>query len=36
MASLMKKPLLLVDGRNTFDPHGVRAAGIRYQGFGRS
>ncbi len=35
VASLMKKPPLVVDGRNALDPHAVRAAGIRYMGFGR-
>ena len=35
VASLMKKPPLLVDGRNIYDPEDVRAAGIRYRGFGR-
>jgi UDPglucose 6-dehydrogenase len=35
VASLMKKPPLLVDGRNTLDPRDVRAAGICYRGFGR-
>ena len=35
VASLMHKPPLLVDGRNALDPKGVRAAGIRYRGFGR-
>jgi UDPglucose 6-dehydrogenase len=35
VASLMRKPPLLVDGRNAVDPEGVRAAGIRYRGFGR-
>jgi UDPglucose 6-dehydrogenase len=35
VASLMQKPPLLVDGRNALDPRGVRAAGIRYRGFGR-
>ena len=35
VASLMKKPPLLVDGRNALDPEAVRAAGIRYRGFGR-
>ena len=35
MASLMHKPPLLVDGRNALDPKEVRAAGIRYEGFGR-
>jgi UDPglucose 6-dehydrogenase len=34
VASLMQKPPLLVDGRNALDPEGVRAAGIRYRGFG--
>jgi UDPglucose 6-dehydrogenase len=34
-ASLMKKPPLLIDGRNALDPEEVRAAGIRYRGFGR-
>ena len=35
VASLMKKPPVLVDGRNALDPQVVRAAGIRYRGFGR-
>ena len=35
VASLMQKPPLLVDGRSVLDPEGVRAAGIRYMGFGR-
>jgi UDPglucose 6-dehydrogenase len=35
VASLMHKPPLLVDGRNALDPETVRAAGIRYRGFGR-
>ena len=35
VASLMHKPPLLVDGRNALDPKDVRAAGIRYRGFGR-
>lgn len=35
VASLMKKPPVLVDGRNALDPREVRAAGIRYRGFGR-
>ena len=35
VASLMKEPSLLVDGRNALDPRDVKAAGIRYQGFGR-
>ena len=34
VASLMKKPPLLVDGRNALDSRAVRAAGIRYRGFG--
>jgi UDPglucose 6-dehydrogenase len=34
-ASLMRKWPMLVDGRNAFDPASVRAAGIRYKGFGR-
>jgi UDPglucose 6-dehydrogenase len=34
-ASLMKEPAVLVDGRNALDPGKVRAAGIRYRGFGR-
>jgi UDPglucose 6-dehydrogenase len=34
VASLMRKPPLLVDGRNALDPKEVRAAGIRYRGFG--
>ena len=34
-ASLMKKPPLLVDGRNALDRRDVNAAGIRYRGFGR-
>jgi UDPglucose 6-dehydrogenase len=35
VASLMHKPPILVDGRNALDPGEVRAAGIRYRGFGR-
>ena len=35
VASLMRNPPLLVDGRNALDPKEVRAAGIRYRGFGR-
>jgi len=35
VASLMHKPPLLVDGRNALNPKEVRAAGIRYRGFGR-
>jgi UDPglucose 6-dehydrogenase len=34
LASMMRKPPLLVDGRNALDPEGVRAAGIRYRSFG--
>jgi UDPglucose 6-dehydrogenase len=34
VASLMENPPLLVDGRNVLDPEKVRAAGIRYRGFG--
>jgi len=34
-AALMMKPPVLVDGRNALDPSKVRAAGIRYRGFGR-
>jgi UDPglucose 6-dehydrogenase len=34
-ASLMEKPSLLIDGRNALDPASVRAAGMRYRGFGR-
>jgi len=33
-ASLMRKPPLLIDGRNALDPKEVKAAGIRYRGFG--
>jgi UDPglucose 6-dehydrogenase len=33
-ASLMRKPPLLVDGRNALDVREVEAAGIRYRGFG--
>jgi UDPglucose 6-dehydrogenase len=35
VASVMRKPPLLVDGRNTLEPRDVEAAGIRYRGFGR-
>ncbi len=35
VASVMRKPPLLVDGRNALDPREVNAVGIRYQGFGR-
>jgi UDPglucose 6-dehydrogenase len=34
-SSLMQAPKVLVDGRNALDPEEVRAAGIRYRGFGR-
>jgi len=34
-AALMEEPKVLVDGRNALDPQEVRAAGIRYRGFGR-
>ncbi len=34
-ASLMEEPRVLVDGRNALEPKEVRAAGIRYRGFGR-
>jgi UDPglucose 6-dehydrogenase len=34
-AALMEKPKVLVDGRNALNPREVRAAGIRYRGFGR-
>jgi UDPglucose 6-dehydrogenase len=34
-ASLMRKPPLLIDGRNALDAREVEAAGIRYRGFGR-
>jgi hypothetical protein len=33
-ASLLRKPPLLIDGRNALDPASVRAVGIRYIGFG--
>ncbi len=33
-AELMEAPKVLVDGRNVMDPKEVRAAGIRYSGFG--
>ena len=36
VASLMREPPVLVDGRNALDPAAVRAAGIRYRGIGRS
>jgi UDPglucose 6-dehydrogenase len=34
VAALMKEPKVIVDGRNVLDPGEVRAAGIRYRGFG--
>jgi UDPglucose 6-dehydrogenase len=34
-ADLMQAPRVLLDGRNALDPASVRAAGIRYRGFGR-
>jgi UDPglucose 6-dehydrogenase len=34
-ASLMKRPSLLIDGRNALDAREVRAAGLLYMGFGR-
>jgi UDPglucose 6-dehydrogenase len=34
-ASLMREWPMLVDGRNALDPASVKAAGIRYKGFGR-
>jgi len=34
VASLMRKPPLLIDGRNALDPREVRAAGICYRNFG--
>ena len=33
--ALMKRPPVLVDGRNVLDPQEVRSAGIRYRSFGR-
>jgi UDPglucose 6-dehydrogenase len=35
VADLMEEPKVLVDGRNVMDPREVRAAGMRYRGFGR-
>jgi UDPglucose 6-dehydrogenase len=35
VASLMRKPPLLVDGRDALEPREVRIAGISYRGFGR-
>lgn len=35
-AELMNSPALLIDGRNALDPNEIVAAGLRYQGFGRS
>ncbi len=34
-ATLMEAPKVLVDGRNVLEPGEVRAAGIRYRGFGQ-
>jgi UDPglucose 6-dehydrogenase len=34
-SALMRSPKLLVDGRNALEPREVRAAGMRYRGFGR-
>jgi UDPglucose 6-dehydrogenase len=35
VASLMRDPRLIVDGRNVLDPDSWREAGLRYVGFGR-
>jgi UDPglucose 6-dehydrogenase len=35
VSALMRSPKLLVDGRNVLGPREVRAAGMRYRGFGR-
>jgi UDPglucose 6-dehydrogenase len=35
VASLMRDPKLVVDGRNVLDPASWREAGLRYAGFGR-
>ena len=35
VSALMRFPKLLVDGRNVLEPCAVRAAGMRYRGFGR-
>jgi UDPglucose 6-dehydrogenase len=35
VSALMRHPKLLVDGRNVLEPREVRAAGMRYSGFGR-
>jgi UDPglucose 6-dehydrogenase len=35
VSALMRFPKLLVDGRNVLGPREVRAAGLRYRGFGR-
>jgi UDPglucose 6-dehydrogenase len=35
VASLMRDPKLVVDGRNALDPNSWREAGLRYTGFGR-
>jgi UDPglucose 6-dehydrogenase len=34
-AAIMNEPKVLVDGRNALDAESVRAAGMRYRGFGR-
>ncbi len=34
-AAVMMEPRLLVDGRNALDPEEVKAAGMRYRGFGQ-
>jgi len=34
-SALMRSPKLIVDGRNVLEPREVRAAGMRYRGFGR-
>jgi UDPglucose 6-dehydrogenase len=34
-ADLMETPKVLLDGRNVLEPREVRAAGIRYRGFGK-
>jgi UDPglucose 6-dehydrogenase len=36
VVALMWKPPLLIDGRNALDPKEIKAAGIRYRGFGHS
>ena len=35
VGALMEAPKVLVDGRNVLDLREVRAAGIRYRGFGQ-